>query len=138
MKMKKKGQIDISIILIVILIIFLIIGVIIYISQRNEIKRLNDLVNKSNIEYHILRSIIQDYYTLPTDNLRNTAVNLKMPCINGTRAFSENGLIEYNVACVSNSTWVIVPILYKDHSTKLYIWNGTIIPVILDALNKTK
>lgn len=137
--MNKKGQIDITnAILLIIILVLVIISIVMYINQKNEIKRLNTLVEKSNIEYHILREIIQDYYTLPADNLRNTAVDLKMPCVNGTRAFSENGLIEYNVACLSDSTWVIVPILYNSHSTKLYVWNGTIIPVILDALNKTK
>jgi hypothetical protein len=136
--MNKKGQIDIKDILIIILIIGLIIGIVVYVRIINENKRLQNLVDKSDIEFNILKNIIQDYYTLSNDNLRNTAVNLRLPCYDGTRAFSENGLIEYNIACISNSTWVVVPILYNNHSTKLYIWNGTIIPVVLDALNKTR
>lgn len=136
--MNKKGQINILTIVFIILIIAVIVGVFVDIRLINENKRLNALVEKGNIEYHILRDIIQDYYTLPPSNIRNSVVNLKIPCQIGTRAFSENGLIEYQVACISNSTSVLVPILYNNHSTKLYVWNGKLIPVELGALNKTK
>lgn len=137
--MNKKGQINIGYAVLVILIIVLvIIGIVIYINQRNQIISQNDLITKSNIEYQILKSMVYDYYTLPDNNPRNMFVNTKFPCWNNTRAFSDTGLIEYYVQCVSNITYVKIPIVYHEHETKFYLYNGTIIPVVLDALNKTK
>jgi len=137
--MNKRAQIDITnVVLVILIIVLIIIGVIVYINQKNQIKSLNDLVTKNNIEYQILKGMIYDYYTLSDNNPRNMFVNTKFPCWNNTRAFSDSGLIEYYVQCVSNTTYVRIPIVYNNQETKFYLYNGTIIPVVLAPLNKTR
>ena len=130
----KKGQINILTLVVIVLLIGLIVGIFVYIRIINENKRLNDLIIKNNIEYQILKGMIYDYYSLPDNNLRNQIIDTKLPCWNNTRAFSQNGLIEYDVQCQSNITYVKIPILYYDHNTTFYLYNGTVFTIILNSL----
>ena len=130
----KKGQINIFVIFILVLIVLTIIFYVGWRLYESNIKELQDINNKNNIEYQLLKNMIYDYYSLPDNNLRNQIIDTKLPCWNNTRAFSQNGLIEYDVQCQSNITYVKIPILYYDHNTTFYLYNGTVFTVILNSL----
>ena len=130
----KKGQINIFGVFCIFAFIFIIILVYISWNEYKNNKKLKDINNQNDVEYQLLKNMVYDYYLLPDNNLRNQFVNTKFPCWNNTRAFSQNGLIEYNVQCQLNTTYVKIPILYYDHNTTFYLYNGSVFSVVLNSL----
>lgn len=114
-----------------IIVILFIIEIILFFRTNNEKKNLE---NRYNLEYSSLKGLIDDYYLLPEENLRNQFISSEHPC--GLRAFSQDGLIEYQTTCLNNLTYIKIPILYYEHPTTFYIYNGTLFPVIIPSLKQ--